>query len=572
MRALILRRVGLIEEGGAGTILIGVPGSPDIVRLQGFLTRSGYPNLVLDAARRRGRPRAGRADRRAARRTAAGGLPERHDAAKRPSDAELAACLGMVPDLDPDDALRRRHRRRRAGGAGRGGLCRVGGPVGDRARRARDRRPGGRVEPDRELSGLPDRHLGPGAGRPRVQPGAEVRRRDRDPGRGRAARLSRAPTARTIRSSWRCPKTGASRARTVVVASGARYRRPDIPDLAMFEGAGISYWASPIEARLCAGEEVALVGGGNSAGQAVVFLAPQVKQPAPDRPAPIWQQTMSRYLIDRIAALPNVELHVGIEIVGLEGDRADWAGRGDVPPPRGRLDQPLRDAAPVPVHRRRSQCRLAARLRRDRRQGLRHAPAAGARRWRPACPACSRSATCAPVRPSASPRRSAKARRSSRRSTPRIADTARRRQHEPAAPMHATDPRRHAERKRLRGVPEDRQRLGPSAAVPRPAAMSAAATIRRTATRPRTSTPRAIRSSRAMIRPKAGAGAMSMSWWSTCPIRRRSWARSQDISERACSAIYADRAVLKREILVEGPIMARCRNRLTISAAPFVMR
>ena len=65
---------------------------------------------------------------------------------------------------------------------------------------------------------------------------------------------------------------------TVVIASGARYRRPDVPNLATFEGAGISYWVSPIEARLCAGEDVALVGGGNSAGQAVVFLAPQVNR------------------------------------------------------------------------------------------------------------------------------------------------------------------------------------------------------------------------------------------------------------------------------------------------------
>ena len=63
----------------------------------------------------------------------------------------------------------------------------------------------------------------------------------------------------------------------MVVASGARYRRPPIPNLADFEGAGVSYWATPVEAKLCEGEEVALVGGGNSAGQAVVFLAPKVK-------------------------------------------------------------------------------------------------------------------------------------------------------------------------------------------------------------------------------------------------------------------------------------------------------
>jgi thioredoxin reductase (NADPH) len=109
-------------------------------------------------------------------------------------------------------------------------------------------------------------------------------------------------------------------ARAVIIASGARYRRPDIPDLSQFEGAGVSYWVTPIEARLCSGEEVALVGGGNSAGQAAAFLAPQVK-----RLHLIVRRdlalTMSRYLIDRIAALPNVELHVGVNITGLEGDR-----------------------------------------------------------------------------------------------------------------------------------------------------------------------------------------------------------------------------------------------------------
>ncbi|MGV8985922.1 MAG: NAD(P)/FAD-dependent oxidoreductase [Cypionkella sp.] len=110
-------------------------------------------------------------------------------------------------------------------------------------------------------------------------------------------------------------------ARAVVIASGARYRRPDVQNLATFEGAGVSYWVSAIEARLCAGEEVALVGGGNSAGRAVVFLAPQVKRLHLVVRRPL-EDTMSRYLIERIAALPNVELHVGSEIGALEGDRA----------------------------------------------------------------------------------------------------------------------------------------------------------------------------------------------------------------------------------------------------------
>jgi thioredoxin reductase (NADPH) len=110
------------------------------------------------------------------------------------------------------------------------------------------------------------------------------------------------------------------RGRTVVVASGARYRQPNIPNVTDFEGAGVSYWASAVEAKLCEGEEIALIGGGNSAGQAVVFLAPKVKHVhlAVRRPL---EATMSRYLIDRIAALPNVSVYTGAEVIGLEGDQ-----------------------------------------------------------------------------------------------------------------------------------------------------------------------------------------------------------------------------------------------------------
>jgi thioredoxin reductase (NADPH) len=105
-----------------------------------------------------------------------------------------------------------------------------------------------------------------------------------------------------------------------VIASGARYRRPDIANLATFEGAGISYWASPVEAKLCAGEEVALVGAGNSAGQAVVYLASKVRRLHLIVRGVGLEASMSRYLIDRIASLPNVVLHTRTEIVALEGD------------------------------------------------------------------------------------------------------------------------------------------------------------------------------------------------------------------------------------------------------------
>ena len=110
-------------------------------------------------------------------------------------------------------------------------------------------------------------------------------------------------------------------ARTVVVASGARYRRPAIADIARFEGRGVWYWASQIEARLCAGEEVVLVGGGNSAGQAAVFLSGHASKVRMMVRGPGLAESMSRYLIDRIAAAPNIELMTETEIVALSGSR-----------------------------------------------------------------------------------------------------------------------------------------------------------------------------------------------------------------------------------------------------------
>jgi thioredoxin reductase (NADPH) len=115
-------------------------------------------------------------------------------------------------------------------------------------------------------------------------------------------------------------------ARAVVIASGAAYRRPAIPNLARFDGRGVSYWASPIEARLVAGREVILVGGGNSAGQAAVFLASSASRVHMMIRGQGLSATMSRYLIDRIAANPRIVLHTRTEVVGLQGDRGGLTG------------------------------------------------------------------------------------------------------------------------------------------------------------------------------------------------------------------------------------------------------
>jgi thioredoxin reductase (NADPH) len=110
------------------------------------------------------------------------------------------------------------------------------------------------------------------------------------------------------------------RSRTVVIASGARYRRPDVPRIAEFEGRGVWYWASAIEAKMCAKSEVVLVGGGNSAGQAAVFLSQHASNIQMLVRGPGLAASMSRYLIDRIEATANIELRPHCELVELHGD------------------------------------------------------------------------------------------------------------------------------------------------------------------------------------------------------------------------------------------------------------
>ena len=327
MRALILRRVGLIEEGGAGTILIGAPSSPNLTRLQGFLTRSAFPNLVLDMATdAEGKALVERI----------GVLPEDLPLVvcpsgamlKNPSDAEVAMCLGITPTLDPEKLFDVA-----VVGAGPAGLATAvyaaseGLSVIVLDERATGGQAGASARIENYLgfpTGISGQALAGRAFNQALKFGAEIAIPIQ------VQRLDCSNPCLTLELAG----DRRVRARAVVAASGARYRRLDILDLSTFEGAGISYWATPIEARLCAGEEIALVGGGNSAGQAVVFLAPQVKHLHLIVRRDL-SETMSRYLIDRIAALPNVEIHMGTEITSLDGDRtsgltgATFRHRGD---------------------------------------------------------------------------------------------------------------------------------------------------------------------------------------------------------------------------------------------------
>ena len=107
-----------------------------------------------------------------------------------------------------------------------------------------------------------------------------------------------------------------------MIATGARYRRLAVDHLEQYEGSSVHYWASPLEADLCTGEEVALVGGGNSAGQATVFLAARARRVTLIARRPL-EQTMSQYLVERIHSQPNIDVVTGCEIAILEGTGDD---------------------------------------------------------------------------------------------------------------------------------------------------------------------------------------------------------------------------------------------------------
>ena len=318
MRAFILRRVGLLESGGVGSVLVGEPGTPDLTRLQGFLGRNGYPCTVLDATDADGRAVVERF----------GVLPDELPimlcpngiVLRRPTNAEAAGCLGITPELDPkkiyDVAVV---------GAGPAGLAAAvyaaskGLSVLVLDERAFGGQAGASARIENYLgfpTGISGMALAGRAFNQALKFGVEIAIPLE------VARLDCGEPGRDPGDPMRLDFTNgdAARARTIVVASGASYRRPDIANLATFEGHGISYWASPVEAKLCEGEEVALVGGGNSAGQAVVYLAPKVKRLHLVVRGRGLESSMSRYLIDRISALPNVELHTGTEVIGLEGD------------------------------------------------------------------------------------------------------------------------------------------------------------------------------------------------------------------------------------------------------------
>jgi thioredoxin reductase (NADPH) len=313
MRALILRRVNLIQAGIGGPVLIGPAASSGVVRLQGFLTRNGIPHHLLDPEKDHD---AAELIARYSPQPADWPLVAAADGTvlRNPGETELARALGMIGPAGHkiyDAAIV---------GCGPAGLATAvyaaseglsvvvvdarafGGQAGASAR----------IE---NYLGFPTGITGQAlAGRAFTQAqkfGADIMIpmavKSLDCTRGDGAFALALDGSETLR------------ARSVVVASGARYRRPDIEKLDSFEGRGVWYWASPVEARLCAAQEIVLVGGGNSAGQAAVFLSGHARRVNLVIRGGGLGASMSRYLIERIEATPNIELVFNTEVVGLEG-------------------------------------------------------------------------------------------------------------------------------------------------------------------------------------------------------------------------------------------------------------
>src|SRR5262245_24816805 len=330
MRALILRRVGLIESRGAGPVIIGRAENGDVLRLEGFLRRNGHPHQRLDPETD----------------PEAKALIERFHVEpcqlpivlcpngrllRNPTEVDLARCIGLVGPIDPNrvyDVV--------IVGAGPAGLAAAvyaasegldvlvldsgafGGQAGASAR----------IE---NYLGFPTGITGMALmGRAYTQAqkfGADMT----IPVEVRG--LACPHTSEHGRFVLKLANNERATARSVVIASGARYRRLGVANLDAYEGSCVHYWASPLEGKLCSGREVALVGAGNSAGQATVYLASLVSK--------VWlvvrghdlAASMSQYLVDRISGLSNVEVVTQAEVCSLDGrngvlEQIRWRKRG----------------------------------------------------------------------------------------------------------------------------------------------------------------------------------------------------------------------------------------------------
>jgi thioredoxin reductase (NADPH) len=313
MRAFILRRLALISKGYGNLILMGSRHSAPTLRLREFLTRNGQPytyvDLDTDAASQELLDRF---------HVAVDEIPviicSSRNVMRNPSVQELADCLGFNATVDEaqiHDVI--------VVGAGPSGLAAAvyAASEGLDVLVIETAAPGGQAGSSSKIENY--------LGFPTGVSGQELANRATTQALKFGAKMMVAHSVARLDCDKRPYKVvldnGTELAtKSIVISSGAQYNKPKIANLAKFEGQGVYYGATFMESQLCGGEDVIVVGGGNSAGQAAVFLSQSASKLHMLVRAGELSGTMSRYLIQRIDENPAIELHYRTEIVGMEGD------------------------------------------------------------------------------------------------------------------------------------------------------------------------------------------------------------------------------------------------------------
>ena len=313
LRAFLLRRVYLISHSVGDALLVGSSHSPDTLRLRAFLARNGHPHTYVDVERDADVQTI--LDQFALKVSDIPVLICRGELVLRnPTNAEAAECFGLNAGIDENsvyDLL--------VVGAGPSGLAAAvyGASEGLNVLVVETTAPGGQAGSSSKIENY--------LGFPMGISGQDLAGRAFIQAEKFGAHIAVARSARGLqcgRSPYTVALDGGEsvQARSVIVAAGAQYRKLQLPNLAQFEGTGIYYGATPVEAQLCADQEAVVVGGGNSAGQAAMFLSTQAKHVHLLVRGPALADTMSRYLVSRIEACSDISLRTQTEIVALQGN------------------------------------------------------------------------------------------------------------------------------------------------------------------------------------------------------------------------------------------------------------